>query len=127
MMNRKSVLGMVVGTLIPVGAALATIGACVIPTNSTCCEGWYIPCSGKIPYPAVWFCDIQSTGSVNVIVGVPTPSGYTGRHLAEYNTWVGSCTISPQTCGPSHGSCIPGTPYTMNCYDSEFYGFCYVP
>lgn len=127
MLNRRLCVSALVSTLVPAGTALATLGLCAIPTNWTCCEGWSDKCEVLDPVHIVWWCQQTSSGAHNVVVAVPTPSGFSGQHLDNWNVLVGSCTITTRKCGVEANSCILTGTVNQQCFDSQFYGNCFVP
>lgn len=127
MMDRRACVSMVVSTLIPAGTALGTLGVCAIPTHWVCCAGWNERCETFEPFHVQWVCAQTSSGAHNVVVAVPTPPGFFGETLDNWSVLVGSCTITTSKCGVEANSCIPTGAITQQCFDSQFYGTCYVP
>ena len=88
---------------------------------SRCCAAPSVPCSAVVDGQTIrWNCvgTTDHSYSVQTVIEVTPPDGQQTftQHLQ------GSCTIKPKSCGASPNSCVAGTPYNVDCYDTKASG-----
>ncbi|MBL9002428.1 MAG: hypothetical protein JNK25_14960 [Phycisphaerae bacterium] len=109
--NPLSTMALTALVLCPSGAV--AVHSCYVHAfQTTCCETIKLLCD-----EGLWFCDQTAANggpfTVNIVSGAgPNQSGKSNVS----STLIGSCEFTPSTCGPTPGSCLPGTPVTMTCH-----------
>ncbi len=127
--NRRVLCGLAASVAIPATAGMATLWNCYELRDWTCCADSSIKCSwsdgGVPPLISNWWC-LQDSNAVGftTLAAVQVP---VGQHLTMNTIPVGSCTITPSTCGATPNACNVGTPFLQDCADAVLTGSCTTP
>ncbi|MBX3393597.1 MAG: hypothetical protein KF787_13230 [Phycisphaeraceae bacterium] len=110
-------------SILVMAAAGVYAGCFVGGGTATCCGTYFQQCSTNGTPPLHWYCpQTASNGSaVQVALIQDAMPGQLGVTTTNTSV-VGSCTITPRTCGAAPGSCVVGTDYVQECTSTTLSG-----